>query len=192
MTWIKNFYEKQFLMLDQMYSMNESDQLALLSKIEGLAGRSFNSLLELGAGSGGFAVTAATKGYKVTAVELVPALVEEAIHKKDNMNHSVDLTVIEGDFNEISLHDQFDVICYLDGFGVGEDSDQIQLLNRISHWLKPNGCALIDIYSPWYWSKAAGQEMRLGNTERKYDFNFKENIESNIIANQKLGIEIAI
>lgn len=38
-------------------------------------------------------------------------------------------------------------------------------------WLKPNGCALIAIYTPWFWAKVAGQEMQIvKNVIRKYDF----------------------
>lgn len=41
--------------------------------------------------------------------------------------------------------------------------------------LDSDGCAFIDIYAPWYWSKNAGQEMVLGKARRKYDFDFREN-----------------
>src|SRR5690625_6976659 len=63
----------------------------------------------------------------------------------------------------------------MDGFGIGTDNDQIKLLKRIHHWLKPNGTALIDIYTPWYWSKTAGQVMTFNNFTRKYDFDFHHN-----------------
>jgi len=80
-----------------------------------------------------------------------------------------------GDFYEIVLDDFFDLVYYMDGFGIGTDNDQIKLLKRIHHWLKPNGTALIDIYTPWYWSKTAGQVMTFNNFTRKYDFDFHHN-----------------
>tara|TARA_B100000315_G_scaffold240344_1_gene260034 strand:- start:891 stop:1352 length:462 start_codon:yes stop_codon:yes gene_type:complete len=59
------------------------------------------------------------------------------------------MDVVQADFYTIEFPDLFDVVCYFDGFGIGSDTDQRRLLKRITSWLRPNGCALIDIYSPF-------------------------------------------
>lgn len=173
MEWVHSFYEKQFEMMKEMKDAeDDSAQLKLLSQIENQIEKPFESLLELGAGSGEFAIAAAKKGYSVTAIELVPKLVQEIVKNRESTHLRGSLSVIQGDFLKIDLEEQFDVICYLDGFGVGEDAEQITLLKRIESWLKPNGSAFIDIYTPWYWAKASGQEMKIGQFHRKYGFDF--------------------
>lgn len=107
----------------------------------------------------------------VTSVELVEALTEFA--KKIS---TTPYTILSGDFYEIELDDTFDCILYVDGFGVGEDADQLRLLKRIHRWLREDGYALIDIYEPNYWRQAYKGEMTPGTDTsvlRKYDFDDK-------------------
>ncbi|KGX88703.1 methyltransferase [Pontibacillus marinus BH030004 = DSM 16465] len=127
-------------------------------------------MLELGAGSGQFAVAAAKRGYKVTVIELVPKAIN--LMEKLASEHGVEqnLHIIYGDFYKVDIAGQFDVVCYWDGFGIGSNEDQQRLLNRVSQWLKSDGMALIDIYTPWYWAKVAGEEMEIGHIARRYDF----------------------
>ena len=55
------------------------------------------------------------------------------------------------------------MVCYFDGFGIGSDEDQRRLLQRIAGWLTENGCALIDVLTPWYWSSQRGATYELGD-----------------------------
>ena len=64
----------------------------------------------------------------------------------------------------------FDVVCLFDGFGVGEDEDQRGLLRRIAEWLAPGGRALIEVYTPWYWSKVAGRTTKWEGVARRYEY----------------------
>src|SRR5690625_8049361 len=80
-----------------------------------------------------------------------------------------------GDFYEIVLDDFFNLVYYMDGFGIGTDNDQIKLLKRIHNWLKTNETALIYICTTWYWSKITGQVMTINNVTRKYDIDFHHN-----------------
>ncbi|MFJ7973541.1 SAM-dependent methyltransferase [Psychrobacillus sp. NPDC096389] len=172
MEWVKNFYDKQFRLYAEGLTGPNEEHEEILTKIETLASKPFQSILELGAGGGEFAITAAKKGYDVTAVELVPSRVDFMRKLKSEHDLIGDLEILEEDFYEIELSKSFDVVCYLDGFGVGEDQDQRKLLKRMGKWLKPDGCILIDIYTPWYWASVAGQEMMVGSKPRKYDFDF--------------------
>ncbi|QFF99134.1 class I SAM-dependent methyltransferase [Psychrobacillus glaciei] len=172
MEWVKNFYDKQFQLYKDGFKGPNEEHEEILTKIETFASRPFQSILELGAGGGEFAITAAKKGYDVTAVELVTSRIDYMKKLKSELRLIGDLEIIEGDFYKVELDKSFDVICYIDGFVIGDDQDQHKLLKRLSNWLKPDGCILIDIYTPWYWASVAGQKMRTGSTLRKYDFDF--------------------
>ncbi len=169
MEWIVPFYAQQ----DEWGGVYSGDvqehhreKVAIITR---MAGPGPLRVLELGAGGGQCAAAASDAGHQVVAVELVDRLAANA-QRLAAQRPTGALTVIHGDFYEVALSGPFDVVCYWDGFGVGEDADQRRLLQRIAGWLAPGGCALIDISTPWYWAAAAGQEMRIGNAQRRYDF----------------------
>lgn len=175
MEWTKEYYHKQFVWSKTNTNYNMEELLDdLVDKLEQFSGKSSKKILELGGGNGQFAVSAAKRGYDVTVIELVPACVEHTHNLAEKHNIGNNLRVIQGDFYQVDLDDQFDVICYWDGFGIGTDSDQQLLLNRISNWLKQDGIALIDIYTPWYWAKTAGRAMKIGKISRQYNFDANE------------------
>jgi SAM-dependent methyltransferase len=128
-------------------------------------------ILELGAGSGSTAAALADRGNTVVAVDIVEECVANARRLADEVRQG-ELRVIQGDFYEIELDGTFDVVCYFDGFGIGSDADQRRLLRRIDSWLEPDGCALIDVLTPWFWTKMAGQEEEWdpGSVKDRYDF----------------------
>ncbi|GAA5502908.1 hypothetical protein Dxin01_02655 [Deinococcus xinjiangensis] len=111
-------------------------------------------VLELGSGGGQFAVAAALRGLSVTALELRPAGTAKTLELA--YQNGAQLQAITGDFYTADVGGPFDLVCYWDGFGIGEDTDQQRLLSRIARWLSPAGHALIEIYTPWYWEKYAG------------------------------------
>ncbi|MDZ5710709.1 SAM-dependent methyltransferase [Jeotgalibacillus haloalkalitolerans] len=171
MEWIKDFYTKQY----EWMNINDEDMLKAeekrLQHIEQFAGKSARTILELGGGKGYFAVAAAKKGYDVTVIELAENAAAYTQQLAKAYGVSENITVIQGDFYETAITGQFDAVCYWDGFGIGTDADQQRLLKRIREWLKPDGTAFIDIYTPWFWAKAAGQRMELGSgIKRAYDF----------------------
>ncbi len=169
--WVKPFYKKQFEWFSYLQEYREEyDEMA--KEIETQVRKPFHSVLEIGAGNGNLARAMAALNKEVTTVELVPELVEFAKQFKQE-----NLTSLCGSFYDIELPETFDVLLYIDGFGVGEDHEQIFLLKRIYNWLKQDGIALIDIYNPSYWEKADGQSMYIDQSrkvlrEYKYD---KEN-----------------
>lgn len=166
---VKRFYERQ----NEWAGVYEGDVTAAHRKnaaaILRLAGGRLGRLLDLGAGGGQNAAAAADLGYMVTAVEIVPACLENARSLASRV-HKGGLEVVEGDFYEVEFPEPFDIVTYWDGFGIGSDQDQRRLLERIASWLRPTGFALVEVYTPWYWERAAGREMRFGNTVRRYDF----------------------
>jgi len=125
-------------------------------------------ILELGAGGGQRAFSTAQIGYNVTALELVPKLAENCKMLSSKLING-SLHVLQGDFYKIDLPQKFDAVVYWDGFGVGSDMEQKELLKRIKNWLKPGGSALIDIYTPWHAIRQIGVEMTFGKAKRRYD-----------------------
>ena len=162
--WVKEFYKKQFELLN--YDINTENWLHQVTKdVQEQVGYPMQTMLELGAGNGGFARAMSKLNVKMTTVELVPELVAFA-----REHSSEDITIHCGDFYQIDIPEKFDVVSYLDGFGVGTDEEQLYLLKRIKNWMKDDACALIDIYQPLYWKKVSGKEMRLGSAMRKYEY----------------------
>ncbi len=160
--WAADFYTRQYDWAGwpARWAAKDAAEIAAIARthveaVSRLAGREPKRILELGAGSGFTAAGLAAAGHTVVAVELVEACVE-SIRNLGGQVEGGSLHVVAGDFYEIDLVGPFDVVCYFDGFGIGSDDDQRRLLHRIQTWLSPRGCALIDVFAPWYWAKNAG------------------------------------
>ncbi|MFN8675203.1 MAG: methyltransferase domain-containing protein [Thermomicrobiales bacterium] len=174
MDWVPEFYTRQFELTDDPGGRDvqpEHREIALT--VQALATKPAR-VLELGAGPGQVAAALADLGYDVVAVELVPAIAARA-RDLAAVPRAGTMTVLQGDFYEIELAGTFDVVCYWDGFGIGSDTDQRLLLQRVREWLAPGGHALIEVYTPWYWAWAAGRIMRMGRAVRQYDFDGRGN-----------------
>ena len=176
MKWVKRFYTRQRELLESASvwdTFSPADPPAYLKPIadavERIAGPGSKAILELGCGGGIIAAHLAHRGHKVTANDLVDICVASA-RRYASMVENGELTVVHGSFYEIRLADKFDVVCYFDGFGIGSDSDQRRLLHRIAGWLKPEGCALIDVYFPGCPSQSMGEAYQEGNVMYRGDF----------------------
>lgn len=145
--WVKPFYKRQFELYSPSHQISESD-MSLSAEIIEQVGKTFETILELGAGNGKLARALAEFNKVITTIELVPEIVEFA---KQSYNDKVNSLC--GSFYTIELAEKFDLILYIDGFGIGTDKEQIQLLKRIYNWLADGGIGLIDIYQPKYWKK---------------------------------------
>ena len=173
-SWVGDFYTKQDewagVSRDPVSGMNRRNA----DLVHRLTGGKIGAVLELGAGGGQNAAALADLGYSVTAVELVATVAENALVLAAQPRKG-QLRVIVGDFYGVELAERFDVVCHWDGFGVGSDDDQRRLLKRVAGWLVPDGFALIEVYTPWYWSGIArsgmaGRETQFGGVCRRYGF----------------------
>lgn len=96
-------------------------------------------------------------GYDVTAIEFNPNDVALARSLELDVTRA-GLRVVEGDFYDADVGSGYDLVYYWDGFGVGSDSDQRRLLRRVSeHWLRPSGALILDVFSPWNWTRRHGE-----------------------------------
>lgn len=168
--WVESFYTRQYGWIADHYLGDVDDHHRdLAATTARLAGPPPRRLLELGAGGGQNAAAAAELGFDVVAVELLPVATEHARALAARPRTGT-LAVVEGDFYAVDVAGDFDVVCYWDGFGIGSDADQRRLLQRVHSWLRPDGKALIEVYTPWYWARAAGRTRTFGEAEQRYDF----------------------
>jgi SAM-dependent methyltransferase len=159
--WVAEFYRKQYEWADWRNRWADFDPARPdphVAAVARLAGDGPKRILELGAGTGTTAAALAHAGHAVVAIELQPMLAEHIADLGGAVGGSGSLVAVGGDFYEVDPEGRFDVVCYFDGFGIGTDGDQRRLLERIAGWLTGSGCALIDVLTPWYWTKAAGNE----------------------------------
>lgn len=160
MEWVPEFYRKQYEWADWRNRWADFDPAAAdphVDAVRRLAGPGPKRILELGPGTGGTAASLAFAGHDVVVVELQPMLAEHIAALAERVENG-SLRSIVGDFYEVDPGGQFDVVAYFDGFGLGDDEDQRLLLHRVGGWLTIEGCALIDILTPWYFAKTAGNE----------------------------------
>jgi SAM-dependent methyltransferase len=158
--WVRGFYERQYTWADWRLRWASLDLerpgiVAHVATVERMAGPGTKRILELGAGTGQTAAALAHAGHDVVAVDLLEELTENALELGRSFAVG-SFQAVAADFYEIELDERFDVVGYFDGFGIGTDEDQRRLLRRVVTWLQPDGCALIDVFSPLYFAKSAG------------------------------------
>lgn len=160
MEWVPEFYRKQYEWADWRNRWADFDPAASdphVDAVRRLAGEGQKRILELGPGTGSTAAALAHAGHDVVTVELQPMLAEHISELARDVERG-SLRSIAGDFYDVDPGGPFDVVAYFDGFGLGNDEDQRRLLHRIGGWLTIEGCALIDVLTPWHFVKTAGEE----------------------------------
>ena len=169
MKWTREFHAKQYAWLERPQiwpeiwaRISQGDPPARVGIIERLVGRGEKRILELGCGSGIIAGAIAAAGNSVVAVDIAAVAAANARRVAASIPAGR-MEVIEGDFFEIDPSGAFDAVCYFDGFDLGSDNDPRRLLRRIAGWLVPGGCALIDIYNPYHFMRAAGDRYEDGD-----------------------------
>jgi SAM-dependent methyltransferase len=124
-----------------------------------LTGRMGGSVLDLGSAYGNTAAAFALAGYDVAGVEISDRIDYAQQHLDRVTGHPAagSLSFVQADFTEYRPDRRFDVVTYFNGFGVGSDADQRQLLNRIrSEWLADDGRVILDVFNPVQWIFWAG------------------------------------
>jgi SAM-dependent methyltransferase len=168
MEWVAAFYARQHAWIAESGYEDPAmvaERVAALRRLAPPPAR----VLELGAGDGATAVALARAGYRVVAVELLPEAIAPAREAAPALPPGA-LEVRVGDMYALAIAGAFDAVAYWDGFGIGSDADQRRLLRRIAGWLSPEGAAVLDVFTPWYWANAAGREDAIGAARRRYGF----------------------
>jgi len=169
-----DFYEVQATYLKELGLTGDHELVYSQDKIKMLLNcldKKPNRALELGSGRGFDAVALSLEGLEVDALEYVPSLVQGAIGLNERRGGSVNF--IEGDFYRYQPKFAYDLVYYLDGFGVADDASQGHLLEKIKKWMTPDGTCLLEVYHPDYWKKTDGQMMQLSEKiTRTYGYNY--------------------
>ena len=176
MEWIDGFYSRTGEWWGGAESgVTERDhrRLVAMQRLCGADGRPLR-VLDLGSSYGNTAFVMAQAGHDVTGVEVSSRIDFAARHDLSNLAGS--LRFVRSDFYAFKDEGTFDVVCYWNGFGVGNDADQRRLLRRMKElWLKPEGVALIEVANPARWMAWAGdEEHRAAQPEVGYPFNVSE------------------
>jgi len=172
----REYYESQSRTFERAEITDEHRRVAQV--ITAISGTSADSakVLELGCGNAAVAAVLADQGMTVTAVDFnAPAI---AIARSFAESRTGRLIPVEADFYTVDLPGNYDLVFYWDGFGVGEDEDQIRLLSRVRSWLAPSGRAVVDVFSSYYWMQKHGtaEAFRAADGskwERKLRFDFR-------------------
>lgn len=176
MDWVREFYSRSgswWGKAEARITDRDRRRVNLLREHGVSSGR----ILELGAGYGTTAVAAAQAGFDVTAVEISSRADFTSGLARDIAPGM--LTIHKADFYTVELKGPFDAVCYWNGFGVGSDSDQRRLLDRIaSQWLRPGGTALVDVFNPFVWASwDSDEEHRPADPTTGYDYELRERIQ---------------
>jgi SAM-dependent methyltransferase len=159
--WVKHFYTQAGIWWGAEPHDSAEEHIRRLGIVRRLFDKQNLRILDLGCGSGGTAAAFADAGYDVVGVELNPT---DMMYAKKLLDRSRPgkLTFIEADFYTVLLDGQFDVVTWWEGFGLGSDADQRKMLGRIANeWLKPGGCALVDVYFPARPARHEGEVIQL-------------------------------
>jgi SAM-dependent methyltransferase len=154
--WVKPFFDAASSWWGRP-RIRQSD-FVRLERFRRMTGAMSGRILELGAGGGTTAAVMAEAGYHVTAVELSSVRAEfiRQLVKERNIER---LQVAEGDFYDLDFDGRFDAVTCWNGFGVGSDEDQRQLLRRVrQELLADGGCMVLDVMSPFRWARIAGRQ----------------------------------
>ncbi|MGH2558717.1 MAG: class I SAM-dependent methyltransferase [Thermomicrobiales bacterium] len=152
--------------------------------IERLCGPRRQRILDLGSSYGTTAAVLAHAGHEVVGVEISERIDFARQYERQATNGSP--RFVRADFYEAAFDEPFDVVCYWNGFGIGDDADQRRLLRRIAGvWLKPDGVALIDVANPTCWINWAGdEENRTADPTAGYAYNVSERTDFDPVRNR--------
>lgn len=102
-------------------------------------------VLDVPCGEGRLALELASRGYRVTGVDITEPLLEDARHKA--AGRGLDVTFVRRDMRDISWEGEFDAAyCFWGSFGYFGDKGDLDFLKAVSRALNPGGRFHIDTH----------------------------------------------
>ena len=138
--------------LARLYDLDLTDDPGDLDLYLALAGRADGPVLELAVGSGRLAIPLAEAGYRVTGVDLDPAMLDRARAKVAGTLAADRLTLVEADLVDLRLPDAgrfaLAFIALNSLLILPTRSAQRAALQTLADHLAPGGLAVVDIWLP--------------------------------------------
>lgn len=142
-----NFYsdetygERAAGVYDDWFTTADPYGIELLAELAG-NGRA----LELGIGTGRFALPLAAKNVKVSGIDAAPSMVERLKAKPGS--DKIDVTL--GNFADVAVQGPFDLIYVVFNtiFALGSQSEQVRCFRNVATHLTKEGCFLIEAFVP--------------------------------------------
>lgn len=150
MSWFEEWFDSP--LYEKLYANRNEEEAALLADLieEVIPKQTFTRILDLGCGRGRHSITLATRGYRVTGVDLSPEAIKKARNRAEKEKLE-NVTFLEGDMRE-PVEGQFDAILNLfTTFGYFlDDEENDRVLKNASGMLPENGRLMIDFLNPSY------------------------------------------
>ena len=140
--------------LARLYDLDLSEDPGDLDLYLALAHRTGGPILELGAGSGRLAVPLAAAGYRTTAVDLDPAMLDRAraAAAREGGDVARGLSLVEADMVGLRLpdagHYRLALIALNSLFLLGGREAQRDAMRTLAEHLAPGGLAVVDAWQP--------------------------------------------
>lgn len=132
------------------YDLEYGDLDADLLTIEQFARRCGSPILELACGTGRVLLPLARQGYRVTGVDISPAMLDVARHKVAAEGLAGQVTLVQQDMRALALDERYNlaVIAVNSFMHMLTPGDQLAALARIREHLVPNGLLYLDLFNP--------------------------------------------
>ncbi len=137
-------------LIARFFDADYADYLDDLPVIEAFAQRTGGPLLELGCGAGRLLIPLAEAGYRVTGVDLSPAMLAIAGDKARRAGVTQRVTLLQGDYTDMPLGGPYRLaFVVMNTFlHLLSQADQLAALRHWAEHLTPGGLLLIDVLHP--------------------------------------------
>jgi SAM-dependent methyltransferase len=153
---VSKAFGKQSMIFDKIYDSNPIvSYMRHLIRQEVLGGLHTNDhILEINAGTGSDALFFAQSGYKVTALEISPEMVNKAQKKIRNQKLENQITFIQKSFEDVSqIEGEFDYV-YSNFGGLNCTPNLLEVVHQLLSKLKSGGKTTLTILPPFtLWEK---------------------------------------
>ena len=139
----ETYGERVASVYDEWFSDYDHDAIDLLAELAQARG---GKALELGIGTGRFALPLSGKGVAVQGIDSAPAMVSQLRAKSDADR----ITVTFGNFADVPVEGKFDLIYIVFNtfFALASQEEQVRCFRNVAEHLAPGGCFVMEAFVP--------------------------------------------
>lgn len=132
------------------YELDYGDRDDDLLMLEQFAARCGSPILELGCGTGRALLPLARAGYRLTGLDISPAMLDLARRKLAAEDLAEGVTLLQADMRDLDLEARFNLafVAVNSFMHLPTTADQLAALARIREHLNPGGLLLLDLFHP--------------------------------------------